>query len=167
MRVIGKDLSTEERRRAIVEAIRAHAIASQSELMALLESQNSPVTQATLSRDLKALGIAKIPNPDGTYRYAIPTASSHVSQKDTRVQQVSDSHRTLEIEAFVLNVKVIGNLMLVRTTPGNANGVSRVLDEATWPEIEGTVAGDDTILVVCSNATKAKHCRDRLMAMRA
>jgi transcriptional regulator of arginine metabolism len=78
-------------------------------------------------------------------------------------REVLDGRRMrLEIEAFVQEVKVVGNLVLVRTPPGNAHGVARALDLLGWPEVEGTLAGDDTILVVAQSAARAERFRKRL-----
>lgn len=147
------------RRRTIVEIVSKGPVGNQADLAEALEKRGFSVTQATLSRDLKMLGIAKAPSSDTGYAYILPGSSSHESPVAPR--------RTLEIEAFVRDVRVVTNLVLVRTPPGNAQGVGRAIDELRWEEVQGTISGDDTILVVTSSATQAKQFKERLLVLMA
>ena len=140
------------RRQAIVDLIAAHRIGSQAELARLLLRRGFHATQATLSRDLKSLGVGKVPAAGKTC-YATPAPAREILDAD---------RLRLEIEAFVQEVKVVQNLTLVRTPPGNAQGVARALDLLGWPEVEGTISGDDTILVVTRSAARAARFRRRL-----
>jgi transcriptional regulator of arginine metabolism len=147
------DASSSARRQAIAELIGAESIGSQSELARGLRRRGFRVTQATLSRDLKSLGIGKVPAEGAGYVYVLPGPA-----RDTL-----DARRVrLELEAFVQEVKVVGNLALVRTPPGNAHGVGRALDLLGWPEVEGTLAGDDTVLIVTRSAQRAEKFRRHL-----
>lgn len=141
------------RRQAIVEVVQALSIRSQQELADQLKHRGFQATQATLSRDLRNLGIGKVPGSDGTARYILPKTPHEV---------MDESQRRLEVGAYIQSVELIGNLALVRTPPGNAHGVGRVLDALGWPEIAGTVAGDDTILVVTRTAVAARSFRKKL-----
>ncbi len=143
------------RRRSIVELVSRQPVRSQDELAGLLREQGFLATQATLSRDLKALGIGKAPGPDGSSVYALPQAPREVVDK---------GRQRLELEAFVHSVKVIQNLVLVQTPPGNGQGVGRAIDSYRWPELEGSVAGDDTVLVVTRSPARARRFRERLEA---
>lgn len=138
------------RRQAIVAILSEKRIGSQAELARLLARRGFRATQATLSRDLKSLGVGKVPVDGKTY-YQLPVAP----------RDLLDAHRQrLEIEAFVQEVKAVQNMVIVRTPPGNAHGVARALDLLGWPEVEGTLAGDDTILIVTrTNATATRFCR--------
>jgi transcriptional regulator of arginine metabolism len=138
------------RRQTIVEILSERRISSQAELARLLQRRGFHATQATLSRDLKSLGVGKVPVDGKTY-YMLPLPP----------REVLDVHRQrLEIEAFVQEVKPVQNLVIVRTPPGNAHGVARALDLLGWSEVEATLAGDDTILVVTqTSATAARFCR--------
>jgi transcriptional regulator of arginine metabolism len=147
------EASAVARRQAIASAISARRIQSQEELGQVLRKQGIRVTQATLSRDLRSLGIGKIPGAEGNAYYVLPTPS-----RDT----IDARRQRLEIEAFVHEVKLVKNLVLIRTPPGNAHGVGRAIDLLGWPEIEGTIAGDDTILVVTRSTTMADRFRRRL-----
>jgi transcriptional regulator of arginine metabolism len=141
------------RRQAIVALVGAGAIHSQAELQRRLRRRGHRATQATLSRDLKALGIGKVPGAGGAARYVLPGPARDL---------MDETRKRLEIEAFIQTVEIVGNLVLVRTPPGNAHGVGRALDLLGWPEIAGTVAGDDTILVVTRSAAAARSLRKRL-----
>ena len=143
---------TLSRRRAIADLVAAHRIASQSELARLLRQRGFRATQATLSRDLKALGVGKVP-VGGEACYVLPGPSRELL--DRRTQEI-------EIQTFVQEVKVVHNLVLVRTPPGNANGVGRAIDLLGWREVAGTLAGDDTLLVVTGSRAQAQRFRKRL-----
>jgi transcriptional regulator of arginine metabolism len=142
------------RRQAVAELVARNVVVSQDELVRLLRARGFPATQATVSRDLKSLGVGKQASGSG---YAYATAAPAREMLD-------DRRLRLEVEAFVQEVKLVGNLALVRTPPGNANGVARALDLLDWPEVEGTIAGDDTVLVVTRSAGKAARFRQRLSA---
>lgn len=151
----GREAAARSRRSAIVAIIKGRAVGSQEELVRLLARRGFKATQATLSRDLKVLGIGKAPSVGGTvYALAAPA------------REVADGRRTkLELEAFVQDVRLVNNLALVITPPGNAHGVSRAIDLMAWPEVEGTIAGDDTVLVVARTPARAAEFRRRLSAM--
>src|SRR5262245_6679639 len=140
------------RRAAIVELVSDRPVRNQAELGRLLRQRGIQATQATLSRDLRSLGVSKVPTQDGS-RYVLPGPSRDVV--DTRRRQI-------ELETFVQSVSLVGNLVLVRTPPGNAHGVGRALDLLGWPEVEGTLAGDDTVLVVSASPAAGRAFRRRL-----
>jgi transcriptional regulator of arginine metabolism len=146
------DIDASARRQAIVELVGTHRIQNQKELAQLLRRRGYRATQATLSRDLKSLGIGKVPGSEGT-RYVLSTSPREV---------LDESQKRLEMDAFIQTVELIGNLGLVRTPPGNAHGVARAFDLLGWPEIAGTIAGDDTILVVTRTSAAARSFRKRL-----
>src|SRR5262249_52567242 len=143
------------RREAILEIVAQRPVGSQAELVRLLRQRGIRATQATLSRDLRNLGIGRVPTADGP-RYTLPGPSREVI--DTRRRQI-------ELETFVQEVRVVSNLVLVRTPPGNAHGVGRALDLLGWREVSGTLAGDDTVLVVSETPAAAKSFRERLEAL--
>lgn len=140
------------RRQAIVELVSGQRIHSQAELRRHLARRGFHATQATLSRDLRSLGVGKVP-VEGRPCYVLPGPQRDVL--DARRQQ-------LEIEAFVQEVRLVQNLVIVRTPPGNAHGVARAIDLMDWPEVAGTLAGDDTILVVAGSVAGARGFRRRL-----
>jgi transcriptional regulator of arginine metabolism len=124
---------------AINRVVTQEAVDSQERLVALLEAEGFAVTQATLSRDLKYLGIGKVPGSDGGYAYTPPEAESRPGTAATLVQDF--------LRGFV-SLEWSGSFALLKTLPGHAASVASALDNLRVEGILGTVAGDDTILVV-------------------
>jgi transcriptional regulator of arginine metabolism len=130
-----------ERERRILDIVANRAITTQAELVAALRSSGIDVTQATVSRDIKRLGLVKVPGGDGAYRYHAPdVARPSAGEVQVRLRRT--------VEEFVTGVTEGSGLILVKTTTGSAGAVAEAIDEAEWPEIAGTIAGDNTILVV-------------------
>ncbi|MBP2633504.1 MAG: transcriptional regulator, ArgR family [Firmicutes bacterium] len=123
----------------IKEIIENTVVETQEELAESLRKQNIEVTQATVSRDIKELMLIKIPTGDGRYRYAYPLEKNIVFSKNRMSRMFQDS---------VIGLNYSENIIVIKTLPGTANAVASTLDYAKWPEIIGTVAGDDNILVV-------------------
>jgi len=124
---------------AIRRMVTQESVDSQERLVELLEAEGFAVTQATLSRDLKHLGIGKVPGPDGGYAYTPPEAESRAGTAATLVQDF--------LRGFVA-LAWSGSFALLKTLPGHAASVASALDNLRVDGILGTVAGDDTILVV-------------------
>jgi transcriptional regulator of arginine metabolism len=145
-------MSKNLRQTKILNLVRSYPILSQTDLARKLKAQGFSVTQATLSRDLRELNLIKTSRgyqPPGHLK--VPE-NNHNQQRHTIVQ-------------FMIEVKAAGNLVVVKTNPGNAGPVARSLDTIAWPEIVGTVAGDDTILVVTSDAPAADAVKKRLLGL--
>lgn len=123
----------------IREIIDSEVIETQDELASALRKQHIVVTQATVSRDIKELNLIKVPTGEGKYRYAYPLDKNFVFSKGRMARMFQDS---------VIGMDYSENIIVVKTLPGTANAVASTLDYAQWPEIIGTVAGDDNILVV-------------------
>ncbi len=142
---------------AIRRLIAQEAVDSQDGLVELLETAGFPVTQATLSRDLKYLGIGKVPSPAGGYTYTLPDSENRSSAGAALVQDFMRGFISLEWT---------GTFALVKTLPGHAPSVASALDNLRVDGVLGTVAGDDTILVVPrEGATRPKlqkALRDRI-----
>jgi len=124
---------------AIRRMVTQEAVDSQERLVELLETEGFTVTQATLSRDLKHLGIGKVPGPDGGYAYTPPEAESRPGTTATLVADF--------LRGFV-SLEWSGSFALLKTLPGHAASVASAMDNLRVEGIIGTVAGDDTILVV-------------------
>lgn len=128
-----------ERQAAIREIVAARAIASQEELRRQLAKRGWEVTQSTLSRDLRELRLARIPDDRGAVRYAFPEGD--------------DGESTAELEgmlpALLTGVEGVGVLVVARTRRSGAQPVAEALDLLEWPDVAGTIAGDDTVLVIC------------------
>lgn len=130
----------ERRQRAVLTLVSTRPVRSQEELAELLEAQGFETTQATISRDIKDLGLVKVPIKDGAvhqFKYVLPTAE---------VSFTSRLHRL--VSELAGEIKSSVNLIVLRTPPGSAMMVAAAIDEAQWPEIIGTIGGDDTILVI-------------------
>lgn len=135
----------------IVAVIKACEIHSQDELLSKLKEKGFHLTQATLSRDLKHLQIAKVPNQSGQYIYMIPTQQS---QRKPNVKARS-------IHGFI-SLAFSGNLGFIKTLPGYANSVASVIDDMQFEEILGTVAGNDSILILPREYITAEQLREVL-----
>jgi len=123
----------------ILEIVEKNLVETQEELAEKLKEAGIDVTQATISRDIKELRLIKVMSPDGRYRYA-PFAGSETD--------MSNRLLTIFTESFV-SCDYANNIAVVKTLPGMAQASAAALDSMKWPEIVGTIAGDDTIMIVC------------------
>ena len=144
-------------RRARLAAIRRivaeTAVDSQERLIALLKREGFAAAQATLSRDLKSLGIGKAPSPSGGYTYAPSGAEPRPASETTFIQDFRRGFVSLEFS---------GSLGVIRTHPGHASSVASALDNLGMAEVLGTIAGDDTILVITTDGRRARALSRRL-----
>ena len=139
----------------IREIIATRDIETQEELVEELRKAGYNVTQATVSRDIKELHLVKVPTHNGRYKYSLPA--------DRRFNPLQKLKRML-MESFV-GIEKSENLIVIKTLPGNANAVGALIDSLEWPEIIGTIAGDDTILIVCRDREKVPELVDRFIDM--
>ena len=133
-----------ERQNKILELIHDHLVATQVELKALLKKEAVEVDQATLSRDLRELGLIRVSTPDG-FRYASLEEVTPVARPGSRNR----------IQRLIKKMDVSGNLLVIRTAPGDAQAVGLAIDRSGWSEVLGTVAGDDTLLLVLREGISA------------
>lgn len=140
----------------LAELLGGRRLGSQEEIVRTLARSGVHVTQATLSRDLRSLGVSKKPGPDGRTVYAMPGPA---------VETLDRERQQLDLQAFVNEVRVAQNLVVVRTPAGHANGVARAIDMAEHEGLVGTVAGDDTILVIMHDAAAARRFKKQLDAI--
>jgi transcriptional regulator of arginine metabolism len=140
-----------QRRQAIVELVSAERLGSQEEIRARLATLGHQATQSTISRDLEELGLARVHDADGV-RYVLPEAASTPS---------SARLRRLLVEFAVAFVRTDVGL-IVRTPPGAANVLAEGIDRAGLPEVAGTIAGDNTILIVGREGVGATAIDDTL-----
>ncbi|BCL16991.1 arginine repressor [Micromonospora sagamiensis] len=144
----------------IVELIRDTPVHSQTELADLLAADGVQVTQATLSRDLKELGAVTVRAGDGRGVYLIPE-DGHRALRDAEAAPA----RLVRLLRELLNgVDASGNITVLRTPPGAAHYLASALDRAGLPEVVGTIAGDDTILVVAREAVGGAALGEKLSA---
>lgn len=133
----------------ILKLIRSRKLHTQDELARALRSIGVPATQVTLSRDIRELGLVK--TADG-YAEGIPEAPNAPDVEPL-------------MREFVLDVRAAQNLLVLRTPPGHANTVAVALDNAEWPEVTGTIAGDDTILIIAPDERVAESLRAKILKL--
>jgi transcriptional regulator of arginine metabolism len=161
-------LTKAARQARVGELITGREVRSQAALVDLLAEEGIVVTQATLSRDLDELGARKVRAPDGTLIYAVGDAVE-VSPPPGRTGRLSRL-----AEELVTSCEAAGNLVVVRTPPGGAHLLASAVDGAGLTEVAGTVAGDDTVLLVCriddpasdpTGAVAASRLAERLLRL--
>jgi transcriptional regulator of arginine metabolism len=146
-------VSKRERQEAVLEIIRAHRVANQMELRELLAEAGIEVTQATLSRDLRDLRLVKVPGAEGGGHYTLPDEWEHAPPLE------------ILLPALFVSAEGTGNLLVVRTMTGGAQAVALGIDWEEWPEVLGTIAGDDTILLVLRKGEHLEEVQNRLQGI--
>ena len=150
-------LGKPQRQHRIARLLEEQAISSQAQLVELLAGDGVVATQATVSRDLEELGAVKVRIPGGTMAYAIPEHAKAVSATDDHLRRVMGE--------FVVEVAYSANLVVLRTPPGSAHVIGSAIDRSGLPDIVGTVAGDDTVLVVCAEQAGGDKVAGALAAL--
>ncbi len=146
-----------QRQHRITKLLETKAVGSQSHLVDLLAGEGIDATQTTVSRDLEELGALKVRLPGGETAYALPELPS---------QQVApEDHLRRVLGEWVVEADYSGNLIVLRTPPGSAHVVGSALDRSGFAGVIGTVAGDDTVLVVASEASGGASVARRLAAV--
>ena len=146
-----------QRQHRITKLLEASAVGSQAHLVELLGSDGIDATQTTVSRDLEELGAVKVRLPGGDTAYALPELPS---------QQVApEDHLRRVLGEWVVEAEHSGNLIVLRTPPGSAHVVGSALDRSGFAGVIGTVAGDDTVLVVASEAAGGADVAHRLAVL--
>ena len=142
------------RHAAILQIVQSRQVHSQEELRELLHAENIDVTQATLSRDVHELQLVKATGPDGASFYTVPLDGGVLRPQLERL-----------MTTLVVSVDVVGNLLVVRTPAGSANAVGSALDRQGWQEVVGTIAGDDTILVIARSEAASRSLAEKLCSL--
>lgn len=144
----------EARQAAILRLIGSHRVASQEELRQLLTAEGWDVTQATLSRDLRDLGVVRAPGDDGA-RYLLPEMVS------------DDAKPSLNglLPQLFSRIDGVGELIVLHTLPSGAQPIAEAVDAQGWPEVIGTLAGENTILIVCRSAAAREALSRRLVEL--
>ena len=136
----------------ILNLIRSQPIRTQDDMAQALQRIGIAVTQVTLSRDIRELGLVK--GPRG-YREPDPAAG----------QPVGTGSLKRALEEFVRDIMTAQNLLVLKTAPGNAQPVALALDREGWPEVLGTIAGDDTVFAATPDARQAARAKEKLLAL--
>ena len=145
------------RQRALVALLRSRQVSSQARVLEHLRMQGFDATQATVSRDLEDLGAVKVRGADGRLVYALPEPEGVQGAAHDEIRRVLGS--------LLLAIVPSGNLVVLRTPPGHANALASALDRAGLAGVAGTVAGDDTVLVVCAERTPGRTVARQLAAL--
>lgn len=131
-------------------------LCSQDDILKALKKRGFVVTQATLSRDMKQLKVAKAAMADGRYVYVLPAETTF-----KRVQKTMTAHEMLRSSGFI-SMKFSGNMGVIHTRPGYASSIAYNIDNSTLVEILGTIAGDDTIFVVLAEGVTPAQATEAL-----
>jgi transcriptional regulator of arginine metabolism len=140
------------RQRAVLDVLRHSSIASQEDLQRVLRRRGFKVGQATLSRDIRDLNLSKT-----SHGYAVPQNETTAGLALPPVSRL--------VREFVLDIRTAQNQLVIKTIVGSAQPVAAALDEADWSEVVGTIAGDDTILIVCPDRDEARRLAGRIEEM--
>ena len=145
------------RQRAIRDLVEQRPVRTQQELAAALRDRGFRATQATISRDVAELGLGKA-NREGRPAYVLPPR--------LRDLDASGEDRLRRLLADVpVEFRVAGLLLIVKTLPGSAHAVAAALDRTRWPEVVGSIAGDDTVFVATGDRSALRRLRDRLVGL--
>ena len=150
-------LSKTQRQHRLIQIIEQSPVSSQQQLVEMLGASGVEATQATVSRDLDEIGAVKVRAAGGDSVYAVPELP--------RDRVAPEDHLRRVLGDWVVEVGASANLVVIRTPPGSAHVVGSALDRAGLPEILGTVAGDDTILVVAVDGVGGDRLAGRLAAL--
>ncbi|HLF94226.1 MAG TPA: arginine repressor [Planctomycetota bacterium] len=149
--------SKTERQKAILDVVAKDAIATQSELKDRLKARGIEADQATLSRDVRELGLVKTSEDGAHYRYApLEAVAPPLHMKASAI-----------LARLVRKIECSGNLLVLKTDPGEASPVGLALDRMGWREIVGTVAGDDTLLVVVREGVPARRLSKKILDLKS
>jgi transcriptional regulator of arginine metabolism len=141
----------QQRQELILDVVQTTPVSSQEELRRLLAGRGMEVTQATLSRDLRDLGLARVAT-EGGVRYVLPDSLGDESRPALDVT----------LGQFFARIDGVGELIVLHTLPGGAQPVAEAIDATGWPEVLGTIGGENTILVVCRSGEARTEVTRRL-----
>lgn len=142
-----------QRHAQIIDLIQNNVIETQEELTVMLKRAGFDTTQATVSRDIKELKLAKVPDSNGRYKYAVKTYDEDI--------KLSAKFKTI-LEETVLRIDVSTSIVVIKTFPGMAQAAASAIDNMNWQEIVGTIAGDDTIFVALRTTDDALILCDKI-----
>ena len=144
-----------QRHAAILKVIRRDTVGSQEQLRELLSAEGFDVTQATLSRDIRELGLAKVAAPDGASYYSPPD----------EVGAAPRPHLEQLLPTMLVSVDGVGPLLVLKTATGAAQPLAVAVDGSGWSEIIGTIAGDDAILVITKSERARRAIQTRIQEL--
>jgi transcriptional regulator of arginine metabolism len=140
----------------IKEIIGSKEIETQEELVEALRASGMQVTQATVSRDIKELMLAKVPITEGRYKYSLPMEQQRQNPIHKLKRAIVDHFASIDFTE---------NLVVLKCLPGTANTIGALIDNMEWDEVMGTICGDDTILIICRTKEQSSAMVERLLEM--
>lgn len=140
----------------IKEIIGSKEIETQEELVEALRASGMQVTQATVSRDIKELMLAKVPIAEGRYKYSLPMEQQRQNPIHKLKRAIVDHFASIDFTE---------NLVVLKCLPGTANTIGALIDNMEWDEVMGTICGDDTILIICRTKEQSSAMVERLLEM--
>ncbi|NEG95713.1 arginine repressor [Bifidobacterium sp. SMB2] len=153
---------------AIEQALLTHVVTSQSQLSEILSNQGIEVTQATLSRDLDEMNAVKVRTANGSMAYAIEPVSKHAASSHPNMDTnrgKGEQQMTRVLSGLVTSVAAARNLVVVHTPSGAAQYVASVIDKQPMADILGTIAGDDTVMMICTDDDTARTSAEWLLSL--
>ncbi|MGV1004599.1 MAG: arginine repressor [Candidatus Nanopelagicales bacterium] len=150
------------RQQRIVALLTRESIGSQAQLLGRLSEEGFVVTQATLSRDLDELRASKVANAVGELVYVVPAEGG---DSRPRTDPDSSARLTRVAQDVLVSVEHSGNLVVLRTPPGGAQYLASALDHSDWPSLIGTVAGDDTVLLITRDPHGGRQVAEALLGL--
>lgn len=158
--------TTKTARQARIAAIlTGESVRSQAELADRLAAEGVQVTQATLSRDLVELGAIRVRGKEGALVYAVPGEGGDRGARSGVTQEILDSRLGRLCGELLVTAEASGNLVVLRTPPGAANFLALAIDHSVMPAILGTIAGDDTVLLVARDPQGGAELAARFLRM--
>lgn len=155
------------RQRYIADVLSRNPVRSQADLGALLSDAGFAVTQATLSRDLDDLGALKVAGPDGDLVYAVPAEGGDPTPRAAQSVPGLRARLGRVVAEVLTGVDHSGNIVVLRTPPGAAQYLASVIDHTALPEVIGSVAGDDTVLLVTRDPRGGQRTAEQLARLAA
>jgi transcriptional regulator of arginine metabolism len=145
------------RQQAIGDLVRTGRIRTQQELVAALREKGYRATQATVSRDITEMGLLKV-DREGSQVYALPSS-------EAAVELTGERRLAGLLSDLPVDIRTSGTLLVIRAVPGAAHAIAAAVDRVRWPDVRGTIAGDDTVFVACADEAAVRHVRQRLLRL--
>lgn len=163
----GRPATKTARQGRIAALLTSQPVRSQAELAALLADDGVQVTQATLSRDLVEIGAVRVRSAAGGLVYAVPSDGVDRTLQSALDREMLDARLARLCEDVLVTAEASGNLAVLRTPPGAAQFLASAIDHSTLPAVLGTIAGDDTILLVCREPDGGQGVAERFLELAA
>ncbi len=146
--------SKDIRQRQVIELVQKGEMRTQGQIVSAVRECGCKVSQSTLSKDIKELGLVKVPTVDGKVRYSLPEERTPFPKRQKILER--------EMMDSLVDFDNAKNILVLKTTPGNASGLAAAIDKMDWHEVLGTLAGDDVILIISKTADQTQKIMDRI-----